>query len=162
MKKPLLILIALICAIAGCKIDEAGIPKKQSNQLLNGKWFLKASIATDPTTGATDLESYYTAKDYYVFNNDNSLNYSSSFPDTTINTRYSYTNSSSGQHIFIGEGSDITNITINKLTADSLIILTSIDASISGSITVTSGSGTTGTSSSASISIPVTYKLARK
>jgi len=162
MKKHLLFIAALIFAIAGCKIDTAGLPQAQKNPLLIGQWYLKSTSSTDPSSGITDVYSAYTAKDFYTFNNDNTLQYSSSSPDTVFKSRYSYTDVSSIEKVIIGAAPDFSTYTINKLTADSLIMSTIFTASVSitGSV---SGGGTTVTgSNSADLSVPVIYKFARK
>jgi len=145
MKKPILILILVACIIAGCKVDEAGFPKVSTNTLLVGTWYIKAAINNQPGYPADTVTSF-TSKDYFMFNSDNTVKLSYSFPDTSATTRYSYTNSTSGQQVVVGGSTDNTIYTIDKLTTDSLIM--------SWTITVTFGSLTT--------SIPSNYKLAHK
>jgi len=150
MKKLLLIIIALVSVIAGCKIDEAGIPTQTSNSLLVGTWFIKSTTSVDPVYGASTVTSY-TALDYYKFNSDFTINESSSQPDTVINSHYSYTNDVSGQKIVIGGAysGSFTTYTVNKLTTDSLIMATTIVITSYGTTTTTSY-------------IPLTYKFAHQ
>jgi len=150
MKKLLLIAIALISVIAGCKIDEAGVPTQTPNSLLVGTWFIKSTTSVDPVYGASTVTSY-TTKDYYKFNSDFTINASSSQPDTVITGHYSYTNNASGQSIIIGgaTASGFTTYTVNKLTTDSLIMATTITI-ISYGTTITTSY------------IPLTYKFAHQ
>jgi hypothetical protein len=146
MKKPLLIIIAVICVIVGCKVDEAGFPNA-TNSLLLGTWYVKATVSIDPILGS-DTTTSYTSKDYYIFNSNNTVKASTSQPDTVVTTRYSYLNTGSSSQIIFADvyDSGTSTFTISKLTADSLIMSTII--------TATAGANTS--------TIPVIYKLARK
>jgi hypothetical protein len=150
MKKPLYVLIALICVIAGCKIDEAGIPQAQSNSLLLGTWFVKSAITVDPVYG-TSTQLGFTLQDFYTFNKDNTIKVSTSLPASVASSRYSYMSNASSQTINILDVGDsgFTTYTIDKLTTDSLIMTTNIVATAFGTITTTTVT-------------PLTYKLARK
>jgi len=147
MKISLLITLVLICAIAGCKIDESRLPQKTAiNPLLIGAWYIKAAVNTHP--GLTpDTVTSFTAKDYFMFNGDYTVKASSSQPDTSTTTHYIYQSNVSGQQIIIGNTSNgFTTYTIDKLTTDSLIM--------DWTLSITVGTATT--------SIPITYKLAHK
>lgn len=150
MKKPLYILIALICVIAGCKIDEAGIPQAQSNPLLIGTWFVKSAITVDPVFG-TITQLGFTLQDYYTFNKDNTIKVSTSAPASVESSRYSYMNNTSSQIINISDVGDsgFTTYTIDKLTTDSLIMTTNIVTTVFGTTTTTTVT-------------PLTYKLAHR
>ncbi len=66
MKKPILILTALITMFMSCKVDEAGVPTVQTNStLLNWHMvFKKAKLSTAPTAVRqhTDTINGFTSK----------------------------------------------------------------------------------------------------
>jgi hypothetical protein len=151
MKISLLIALVLICAIAGCKIDESGLPQIQSNSSLYGTWLVKAvttiTPAQPPYPETIYTETDFTANDFFMFNNDNTVKISLSNPSEVVTSRYSYVSNASGQVITMPDPKDGTNDTyvIQKLTKDSLVMSTTITATSSPTNTVI---------------YPVIYKLA--
>ncbi|MES2378068.1 MAG: hypothetical protein V4553_15880 [Bacteroidota bacterium] len=139
MKRTLHIIFAIGAGIiGGCKLDNSGLDQSGGNNakpLLPGMWFVKAQITSGDTIKS------FTAKDYYIFNIDNTFKYSSSYPDKLINGRYT----STSQKISFGPNTE-DNYTISKLTADSLIMYSTISGSAAGAVT----------------GDKLTYKLARK
>jgi hypothetical protein len=130
--------------LAGCKLDESGFNQSAvhgSKSLLPGMWFVKTQIISGDPVFGSDTVTAFTAKDYYIFNIDNTFKYSSSYPDKLVNGRYT----STSQKISFGPNVE-DNFTISKLTADSLIMYTTISGSAGGAVTVDK----------------LTYKLARK
>ena len=126
MKKACLIILILTCFIAACKVDESGLPQKQTNSLLIGTWYVKTVVSTEPSDPNYGVytESDFTNKDYFKFNSDNTATVSYSQPDTAATANYSYVNNASGQKITIGNASDLGIYIVNKLTADSLVMTT--------------------------------------
>jgi hypothetical protein len=144
MKKPYLLIILLAGIITGCKLDNSGFDQtavNNSKSLLPGMWFVKTQIISGDPVFGNDTVTSFTAKDYYIFNIDNTFKYSSSYPDTLINGRYT----STYQKISFGPDAE-DNYTISKLTADSLIMYSTISGSAGGAVTVDK----------------LTYKLAHK
>jgi hypothetical protein len=149
-KRYLFILVAFAAIgayISGCKIDTTGIPNVQTNPLLIGNWYVKATITVGSLSN--DTVTSYTAKDYYTFNKDNTVKVSTSLPDTVQTTHYTYTTTASGQQIVIANGgaaSNFTTYTISKLSADSLVMASTIQVVANNQTTY----------------IPLIYKLAHK
>lgn len=128
MKKPLLIIISLFFAITGCKIDEAGLPKKSlatNSGSLVGMWFLKTQITVGTAFGIpiNDTETSFTNQDYFMFNSDKTVKVSQASSTPPASTgNYTYVNK-----ILTISNTDGGGIfTVDKLTADSLIMHTSI------------------------------------
>jgi hypothetical protein len=145
MKRTLHVILAIGAGIiGGCKLDNSGVDQNAANNsksLLPGMWFVKTQITSrDPVFGSDTVTSF-TAKDYYIFNIDNTFKYSSSNPETVISGRYT----STYQKISFGPDAE-DNYTISKLTADSLIMYSTTSGSAGGVVTVDK----------------LTYKLARK
>lgn len=137
MKRPFLIIILLVCIIAGCKKDEA---QKEAEVTVLGKWYVKYTNTTGGVSAGTNTS--FTANDYYLFNADKTVNISQSTPTAVSSTlAYSYVNDASGKKITLSNADRTTIYNVGKLTVDSLI-MTSV---ASGGITSTT-----------------TYKLARK
>ncbi|MBC7399226.1 MAG: hypothetical protein H7289_04715 [Mucilaginibacter sp.] len=128
MRRPLPIMILLVSIITGCKPDDSGFDQNavnNSKSLLPGMWFVKAQIISGDTVKS------FTAKDYYIFNIDNTFKYSSSSPDKVVDGRYT----STYQKLSFGADAK-DNYTISKLTADSLIMYSTISGSAGGAVTV--------------------------
>lgn len=140
MRRNLHIILAIgaTTIIGGCKVDSSGFDQtavNNSKSLLPGMWYVKAQIISGDTV------RNFTAKDYYIFNIDNTFKYSSSYPDKLINGRYT----STYQQLSFGPDAE-DNYTISKLTTDSLIMYSPISGSAGSSVAVNK----------------ITYKLARK
>lgn len=130
--------------LVGCKPDGSGLDQSAvygSKALLPGMWYMKAQIIAGDPVLRSDTITAFTAKDYYIFNIDNTFKSSSSNPDKLINGRYT----SASQKISFGPDAK-DNFTISKLTADSLIMYTTISEAAGGAVTANK----------------LTYKLARK
>lgn len=138
MKRPILIVIALVCIITGCKLDEAGF--KQSSTLPNtalvGMWFVKYVDSHDPRTG-TYRDTVNTDKDYFMFSSDHSVQISTSYTDTISTGKYAYYPANKKLVITnAADPSEIDTWAVKKLTADSLVM------SIKAYITLGSGNNT--------------------
>jgi hypothetical protein len=147
MKKTLLILTVLIYTLAGCKLDEAGFKQNSvgATSLLYNQWFIKAVVSFTPSLPqlGTTVETNLTAKDYYIFNTDNTFAYSSSNPDYYFNGTYTYDAGSKT----LSFGPDIEDqFKVTKLTTDSLIMVGTASATANNTTTYTT----------------ITYKLALK
>jgi hypothetical protein len=129
MKKPFLIIMALFCVITGCKIDEAGLPKKSSattSGSLVGMWFIKTQITVGTALGMpiNSTSTGFTNQDYYIFNSDKTFKTSdaTSTPTEVSTGSYTYAN----RLLTLSNADGIGTFTIDKLTADSLIMHTSV------------------------------------
>jgi hypothetical protein len=149
MRKSLLFVAFVSFIVIGCKLDPPDLTLKYtisnpigsnngSNGPLLGTWFVKASIVAD-----SPAVTSFTAKDYYLFNSDYSVKYSSSFPDTLINAKYAY--NAALKKLSFGPDPEDT-YTINKLTTDSLIMSSIVTITVNSIDTI----------------LPITFKLARK
>lgn len=143
MRKTTFIVLTLIAIITGCKVDEAGFPEKSTpDKLLVGKWFVKSllfSASIDGTEIGTNTNEGYTAKDYYIFNADNTYSVSQSVITVVSTGNYSYSSTSAGKKIVMGAGNGYPGITftISKLTADSLVLVNSTTITANGSTSTT-------------------------
>jgi hypothetical protein len=130
MKKPILILLAFVFAMAGCKLDEAGFNQKSTPDAttggaLVGMWFIKTQITTGTALGfpINDTETTFTANDYYLFNSDNTVKVSTVDKGVGSGT-YSYNAATKKLTISNADSGGI--FTVSKLTADSLVMSTAI------------------------------------
>jgi hypothetical protein len=125
---------------AGCKLDEAGFNQSSTsttttgttNSQLIGMWFIKLTIQKDAIIGTTTNVSF-TANDYFLFNSDNTVKVSYSNPAVVATGTYSY--NATNKTLTMGNHDDTDTYTVNKLTADSLIITTTITATAGTSTT---------------------------
>ncbi|MDB5117854.1 MAG: hypothetical protein JWQ79_3346 [Mucilaginibacter sp.] len=145
MKKPILILLAFVFAMAGCKLDEAGFNQNSipganntaatgtTNPLLLGMWFVKSTQQRDSlSTIVYNIQTKFNASDYFLFNKDNTVNISTSYNGALSGT-YSYHDATK---ILTMSGNGQTNdYTVNKLTTDSLLMTVLVSASAGGPVT---------------------------
>ena len=133
MRKPLLFITLITYFAIGCKLDAPTDLIGNSSLLVSGKWYLKKmSVYNDPYYGSYDTTAF-TNKDYYIFKADNSFDYSSSQPDTLLSGKYTYS-SANKRIIFITQGLDTANVV--KLTKDSLLLQSQLEASAGGPTTI--------------------------
>ena len=127
MKKPVLVLIVILC-ICSCKLDDVGLPQITNNKALDGLWYLKSEIIGGTTGGVAlqpDTLAGFTTNDYINFNSDNTVNISISGPPVSVyNSYYSFNSTIYGQTIVVGSLTNPagTSYTVNKFTADTLIL----------------------------------------
>jgi hypothetical protein len=148
MEKYLRLLFAFIAigaTLYSCKQDKN--ISTAANSKLTGKWYVKAIVSSSSGSPAS-TETDSNLADIYMFNPDNTVQISYSFLNLIIDDFYTYTNTSAGQFINMGNNkNNEPNIyTINKLTTDSLVMTIQDNASANGLTAVNS----------------FTYKLAHK
>ena len=125
MKKPVIIITALVALMAGCKIDTTGLPGASGSNaaLLIGKWFIKSQGTTITGLGApvSNTVSNFTSQDFYIFNKDQSVNYSEVTVGNGVgNGSYSYDATAQTLTLIDPNGVSAT-ANVSKLTADSLV-----------------------------------------
>lgn len=128
MKKHFLILLALVCLIAACKLDESGFNQNSANGSTDtsgsivGMWFIKSQRTTGTILGieTDNTETNFTTQDYYLFNSDNTVKFSSADSIAPATSTYNY-NATAKKLIIANDGGTFT---ISKLTKDSLIMKT--------------------------------------
>lgn len=125
MKKPVIIITALVALMAGCKIDTTGLPGASTTNagLLIGKWFIKSQVTTITGLGApvSSTISNFTSQDFYIFNKDQSVNYSEVTVGSGIgNGSYSYDATAQALTLIDPNGVSAT-ANVSKLTTDSLV-----------------------------------------
>jgi hypothetical protein len=123
MKKYLQPLAIIIMMVAGCKLDEAGFPKPGENLIL-GKWYNKSTTTyTPPQNGlllSVSIDNNFTSSDYIQFSGNTVTKSMTGLGTGTLN----YT--ISGSTLTLTSTTDPTDIetsTISKLTADSLVLV---------------------------------------
>lgn len=145
MKKPYLIFITILTVLfSSCQIDRSGLPKTINNPNLYGTWYLKTELIAGSSAG-TAPTSYvlhnFNQNDFYKFNTDYTLNFSSSSPPIAYTTYYTFLNTDNGQTLNIGSGPGKHTgaaYIVNKLTRDSLILFNAVTANdVSGVIYTT-------------------------
>jgi len=145
MKKAIPFLVVLIGFAIGCKVDQSGVPTITNNAKLDGTWFLKTIIingVTDNSPTAPDTLTNFTTTDYYKFTATNTYTKSTSAPVAVYNGNYSLLTSSGVQTLNVGApggspSSAFTAYTVNKLSADSLILYTSASTTTAGVVITT-------------------------
>jgi hypothetical protein len=127
MKKPVIIIVALVIAIAGCKVDSSGLPggaTASNASLLLGKWYLKsqATVGTAFGLSVSGNETDFTSQDFYIYNKDQTVAYSEITAGNGTGTG-SYTYNASTQQLTLIDPTSQTTAayTVLKLTADSLV-----------------------------------------
>jgi len=137
MKKSILIIIALISISMSCKVDQSGVPKLTNNTTLNGTWILRSEIIngfSGSTAAKPDTITHFPQKNYYTFNSDNTVIYLSP-ASTAVNTNYySVLTIAGSQTLTLGTSAGGAGLayTVNKLSADSLILYNTAIATTSG------------------------------
>lgn len=123
MKKYLLSLLVAVIMFAGCKLDEAGFPKKGENLIL-GKWYNKSTTTyTPPQNGlllSVSVDNNFTSSDYIQFSANTVTRSMTGLGTGTLNYTYS------GSTLTLTSTTDPTDIQTNivsKLTADSLVLV---------------------------------------
>ncbi len=137
MKKYLLLFISIV-AIAGCKLDEAGFPKPGENIIL-GKWLNKSTTTYTPAQNGqiahTAIFNTFTADDYLLFKS-TTVTMSQGFTTPAMSMQYKYV--VSGSNLILTSTVDPTDTEthiVQKLTADSLVLVKNISADAGGIIT---------------------------
>ena len=125
MKKPVIIIVALVTIMAGCKIDTAGLPGASTTNagLLIGKWYLKSETTVGTAFGLaiSNNETDFTSQDFYIFNKDQSLNISEVTAGNGVGVgSYSYDAANLKLTLTDPNGTSLT-ADVKKLTADSLV-----------------------------------------
>ncbi|MEO8887261.1 MAG: hypothetical protein ABI367_14440 [Mucilaginibacter sp.] len=136
MKKYLVLLTIIIVFLGGCKLDEAGFPIAGSS-LLIGKWYNKSTTTyTPPQNGGVvsfTINNNYTTSDYLLFDVGTVTASIIGLPTNTY--KYVY----QGSTLTLTSNVDPTNIetsTVQKLTADSLVLVSTATITINGAITL--------------------------
>ncbi|TSJ42751.1 copper resistance protein NlpE [Mucilaginibacter corticis] len=134
MKKPLLFIAIIASVIIGCKLDESGFNKSSApgtntstpntNASIVGMWFVKTQITKGSALGIAidDTTTTFTPKDYFTFKSDKTFIYSEADSASVTTGTYNYNASAKT----LALTNDVGTFTVNKVTADSLILGTHI------------------------------------
>ncbi|GAB2984476.1 hypothetical protein GCM10027049_22880 [Mucilaginibacter puniceus] len=136
MKKYLLSLVVTVIMFAGCKLDEAGFPKKGESLIL-GKWYNKSTTTFTPAQNGAPANTYtyadFTANDYISFTSNNAT-MSESFTNSVTTFKYLVL----GSTLTLTSNDnppEIETQTITKLTTDSLVLVSNGTADAGGPVT---------------------------
>jgi hypothetical protein len=132
MKKKLPIAVMLVLFVAGCKIDESGLPNKNTviaSGAIVGTWYLKTQVTTGTAFGMPLNDTQNTAAgdvdDYFLFKSDKTCAISESGPPKVV-TPGTYVYDASNKLLTIADTTDGGSYTVNKITSDSLVLFISV------------------------------------
>lgn len=129
MKRFLFPFFAIVILFAGCKLDEAGFPKKEELGLIIGKWYNKSrATVNDPG----NIFTGFTVNDYIIFNSNKTATASESFTNSMTTVKYSVTGSTL---TITSDAGEVETSIIKKLTTDSLILISQASISAGGTPT---------------------------
>lgn len=125
MKKPFLIIIAIICLLTSCKLDEAGFNQnslKTSNfsGTIVGMWYLKSAHSVGTALNIPiDVTDTGTLQDYYLFKSDNTVDVSTADDGITSGT---YTYDPSTKKLNVTKDGETEVIVLSALTSDTMVL----------------------------------------